>query len=165
MTSRLADVVAEFAVTLADSSVTVAIGAVELHRNVAPPRIVFERVGGSIEMTREIGRQDVSGEGTRQLLTRNLSLRMHCWGADEEQAEQLMHNAIVAMRRTILGSFQVVSESWEQDTSTGDVDLGQEVVVEVVVQIPIIDEMLTLHVPPTTWQRDAEFGSTTGACG
>lgn len=164
--SRLADIVAEFTSILNDSSVTIAVGAKELHRNDSPPRIVFERVGGPIEMTRDIGRQDTGATAaTRALLTRNLALRVHCWGEDEDQAEDLMHNALVAMRSATLGSFAAVSETWGRELESGDANLGEVVIAEVVVQIPVIDALLTLHVPPTTWQRDAEFGTETGACG
>jgi hypothetical protein len=166
MTSRLQDIVAEFVTELADANVTVAIGRKELHRNNAPPRVVFERVGGEVVMTQEIGRQDITTEATRQLWTRNLKLVMHCWGQDEEQAEQLMHNAAVAMRRAV-GSGNIIlgEESWGNEAADGDVNLGEEVTLEVGLQIPILDQMLDLRAQPIVFVRLAEFASTSGACG
>jgi len=165
MTSRLADIVAEFVTELADASVTVALGRRELHRNDSPPRVVFERVGGTIEMTREIGRQDVSGStATRQLFQRNLTCRLHCWGVDEEQAEQLLHNSLVALRRAALGSVLVGEEVWAAEADTGDVDLGVEVIAEVGIQIPIVDAIQALREQPVTWPRTSTFGADTGAC-
>lgn len=167
MTSRLQDIVTEFETQLADASVTVAIGLKEVHRNNAPPRIVFERIGGPIVMTQEIGRQDISPEATRQLWTRNLTLKMHCWGSDEEQAEQLMHNACVALRLAVggAGNLTLGEESWGTEAEDGDVNLGEEVTVEVGVQIPILDQMLSLREAPTTVTGTGTFGSTSGACG
>lgn len=166
MSSRLATIVAEFVVQLADSSVTVALGRKELHRNNAPPRVVFERVGGPIEMTKEIGRQDISPQATRQLWTRSMKLIMHCWGTDEEQAEQLMHNSLVALRNAVgPGNLYLGEESWSVEAEEGDVNLGEEVTVEVGLQIPILDQMLDLRVQPIVWNNSGVFGTSTGACG
>lgn len=166
MSSRLATIVAEFVTKLNDSSVTVALGRKELHRNNGPPRVVFERVGGPVEMTQDIGRQDTGGQGTRQLWTRSLRLIMHCWGSTEEQAEQLMHNSLVALRNAVgPGNLFPGEESWEVEAEAGDANLGEEVTVEVGLQIPILDEMLPLRAPPITFVRNGTFGVTTGACG
>lgn len=165
MTSRLEDIVAAFTDELADATVTIAIGRRELARNNAPPRIVFERFGGPIEMTREIGRQDTVEDttGTRQLYQRNFTVKMHCWGATGEQTEQLMHNAIVAMRRAALGSVVPGNEEWTE-IDDGDTNYGDEVVVDLALQIPVIDELLDLKVPDT-WNSTGTFGDTEGACG
>jgi hypothetical protein len=165
MTSRLADIVAEFVTELDDASVTVALGRRELHRNDSPPRVVFERVGGPIEMTRDIGRQDIGSDGTRALWTRSLKLVMHIWGTDEEQAEQLLHNACVAMRRAVgPGNILLGEESWVNDAATGDADLGQEVTVEVNLQVPIVDAMVAIAPAPVEWVGNSVWGGQSGAC-
>jgi hypothetical protein len=169
MSSRLADIVAEFVTQLSDASVGVAIGRKELHRLDAPPRVVFERVGGPVDMTQEVGRQDIAGtNATRQLWQRNLTVRLHCWGADEEQAEQLLHNALVALRRAALGSVTVGSENWEHEPDAGDVELGEVVTVEVALAIPVLDRLVALAIPPVggwTFTKASDFNGEAGFCG
>lgn len=167
--SRLSDIVAAFTTELADSTVTVGIGRVELSRNVAPPRVVFVPVGGPIEMTREIGRQDIAGtDATRALYQRNLTVEAHCWGSDFGATEDLAHNVIVAMRRACLGSLLLGSESWpSQEAGTAsDVNLGDECVVEMGLQIPVIDALQTLAVAPLDYTvRTSSFGDDAVAAG
>lgn len=167
MTSRLEDIVAAFTTELDDSTVTIAIGRKELHRNVEPPRIVFERIGGDVAMTQDIGRQDIGGtDGTRQLLTRNLTVKAHCWGATEEIAEQLMHNAIVAMHNVAQGSLLVGSEEWPNEATEGDTTLGEEVTIEFGLQIPVVDALQVLALPADTdFASTGTFADEAGACG
>ena len=161
--SRLADIVAEFVVELADPSVTVAIGRKNLHREDIAPRVCFVPIGGAVEMTREIGRQDVSGsDATRQLFQRNLTCEMHLWGHSSDgytATEQLMHNAIVSLRRAALGSVLFGAESWpsEDEDRAGDVVYGEHAVVEVGLQIPIIDALSALTTGAVTMTHTGIF--------
>lgn len=146
---RLRDVINEFESILNDPAVTVAIGRKELHRNDAPPRVVFVRKGGPITATQEIGRQDIGGQSTTQIHQRELSCDVYCWGSDEDETEQLLHNVVVAMRRAILGSYRLGNETWlsEEELRAGDVVLGECVVLEAIVHIPIVDQLVSLVTP------------------
>ncbi len=152
--SRLADIVAEFALVLADPSVTVEIQERERQRHEAPPRIAFVPKGGPITMTNEVGRQDLTvGTASRQLNQRNLTCELHCWGTDYDQTEQLVHNAVATMHAAILGSSIPVGETW---VASGDTDMGWVRILEVQIQIPIMAGTQAL-VHPSAITHTGEF--------
>lgn len=139
--SRLADIVAAFEAELGDPAVDVAIGRKELVRHEQPPRIVFVPRGGSIGSTTEIGRRDVGDFSTRTLHERALRCEIYCWGRDFGETEQMLHNAVVALRRAALGSYQLGEEQWITESDDGYADLlhGDMVMVESVITMPVID--------------------------
>lgn len=156
---RLGAIVDEFELVLADPAVRVDLGRKELHRNNAPPRVIFIPIGGPIEMTKEIGRQDLTvGTASRQLNQRNLSCELHCWGESIEQAEQIMHNAIATMHAAVLGSYLPSGERWlsDEELKAGDVNLGAVVVLDVVIQIPVMAGTQAL-VRPSSITHVGEF--------
>lgn len=157
----IAAVVDEFRSVLADPNVGVLFGRAELVRHERPPRIVFVPSGGPIGATTEIGRRDIGGQSTRSIHERALKCEIYCWGRTFSEAETLLENTVVALRRTALASYELGAESWITETDDGQADLqyGAVVMLEAVLYLPVVDalkkvdsgvtDMSVLNIPGT----------------
>lgn len=136
-------VVDEFASILADPNVQVVMGRAELVRHERAPRIVFVPVGGPVGPATEIGRRDIGGLSTRTLHERALKCEIYCWGRDFAEAEQLLENTVVAIQRSVLGSYELGAETWVTETEDGQADLqyGALVMLEATLVLPVVDAL------------------------
>jgi hypothetical protein len=118
----------------------------EIVRHAAPPRIVVVPTGGTIGPTQEIGRRDITNNATRSLYQRNLRCEVYCWGRDRSEAEDLLHNVVVALHHGAQGSYQLGAEEWinEREDRFSDLLHGEMIMLEAILEVPINDELKTL---------------------
>ncbi len=137
MPSRLAKVLTAVSDRLPPiPDLRIATGWRELARQGKPPRLVW------------VPSQDGFGPATqyanpRPVMTRNAGVEAHCWGIDEEQAEELAHKVLLALYLT-LGSnmgLQINGGTWlTQDLkNAGDIKLGEVYVISFSVGVPVVE--------------------------
>lgn len=108
----------------------------ELARQSKPPRLVW------------VPGQDTFGPATqysnpRPVMTRFAGVEAHCWGVDEQEAEELAHQVLLALYLTLESNLtlQINSGTWlTQDLkNAGDIKLGEVYVISFVVGIPVVE--------------------------
>lgn len=147
-------VVDDWKAKLADPAVRFTLGRRERDRHQDTPRVAVIPVGGPFASPDSVGRQDLDADdidagATRTLYDRTQKTIVECWGEDFDQAEQLMHLLVPAIRLSALGSFQIVSHEWisEQEGIAGDDIRGACVALEVEMVFPVTDVTKALAAP------------------
>lgn len=145
MASRLDTLLAAFTANLDDSRVTLAKGRRSLAEGKTLPRITHVALGGGITDTDLVGEGKLvdpeTGAQTRDKIVRvrefNILMAIH--GQDEEQAEQLLHNAIAAWEVTCSGSLSFADEEWtdQQEGSDGVNRRGTEIRCTLTIRLPV----------------------------
>jgi hypothetical protein len=131
----------------------------EVVRHAAPPRIVVVPTTETIEPAQEIGRQDIpGGSATRQLYHRELRCEIYCWGRDRTEAQDLLHNTIVALHHGVQGSYRLGQGEWrnEREDTFSDLLLGDMLMLEAFVHIPVVDQLKTLK-PISVFEHAAKW--------
>lgn len=143
--SRFSAIVADLTEQLG-GIVSVKRNRTEVVRHAAPPHVVVVRAGGTIDPTQEIGRRDVRSNATRSLHQRTQQCEVYCWGRDYDEAEDLLHNVIVALHHGAQGSYVIGAyrDRNEEEDRFSDLLLGELIILSVGVQIPVNDELRKL---------------------
>lgn len=113
------------------------LGGEHLARGGKPPRIVMVPVGGPGSASR-MGPAGARSSNPRALRERNVGIDFHCWGADEDGAEELLNELISAVHSFSVGAYDFEGESWPEGNADSAV-LGRLVVVRLVVRAPVLD--------------------------
>ncbi|MHA1572460.1 MAG: hypothetical protein ACTSX8_00545 [Alphaproteobacteria bacterium] len=123
-----------------------AIGRLPLKENNSPPRVVWIPVDGEIQATDNIGGRVNGTDKRRQVRTRLQNFEVNVWGTDVANTEDIMDAIVAVGWRHDVGSISFGSFSWfTQQPATADyAELGQKVVMEVSIKIPIHDYTLPL---------------------
>lgn len=144
MASRLETLIQVFKANLDDSSVALAKGRRALQESAPLPRITHVALGGDITDTDLVGEgKIVSTEGAesrdRIVRVRVFNILMAVHGQNEEQAEQLLHNAIAAWESTASGSLSFSEEEWtdQQEGADGANRRGTEIRCTLTIRLPV----------------------------
>lgn len=167
MASRFETLLAFFATNLDDPLVTLAKGRRALAEGKSLPRITHVGLGGVVTDTDLVGEGKIinteTGAQSRDKIVRvrefNILMAVH--GQDEEQAEQLLHNAIAAWEVTTSGSLSFSDEEWtdQQEGADGANRRGTEIRLTLTIRMPVYATSKPLT-RVTTWTEDGMF--TTG---
>jgi len=107
------------------------LGATELHRHNAIPRIVWvpvrSRVTGPMQQ----------GGNPRALWTREVEVLAQVWHTDFDAVERLMNHMVAAMTRAVGGGYKPIGERWDVDK---DLDAGTFCELTMTLLIPFTDE-------------------------
>jgi len=119
---------------------TFGLGATELHRHNAIPRIVWvpvrSRVSGPMQQ----------GGNPRALWTREVEVMAQVWHHDFAAVENLMNHMVAAMTRAVGGAYKPIGERWDVDK---DLDAGTFAELTMTLLIPFTDEPQRTAVPTT----------------
>lgn len=74
-----------------------------------PPRIVW------VPVRETFGPADGPGGRPRQLRSRLCCLEAHLWEADVAGVEQLLHNLVIAIHRSTVGSYKLTGGKWSSE--------------------------------------------------
>jgi hypothetical protein len=122
------------------------LGAWHIGEHDAPPRIVWEVVGGPVGPPNQL-----SAEGNRQIKqigTRQERCRIHIWDEDFTATEVLMNHFVAAARADMTGfSFSPLSTHWLV-AQTEKTVLGRLCILEVEIRIPLTAEPIAISHPP-----------------
>lgn len=154
MASRIADLVELIAEALDDPDVTVGIGRKAQRDLKSPPCVVFVPTLVPPVPVTEVGShvtqagQSPNTFRKRAILYTQQAFEVHVWGGgstDAEQiehTEQLYHNVLNAIRATVRGAVTYAGGEWvsQQESESAHVKLGEEIVFNATVVIPVIDE-------------------------
>jgi len=83
-----------------------------------PPRIVFVWTGA------KYGPPVTAGADPKQLWTRSLVFRVHCWGADEDDAEALAGQVEVAIHQMASPSYELHTGECPDEVANGGGNLS-----------------------------------------
>lgn len=162
MASRVDQLLDAFWANLQDPDVTRKKGRRALSERSQLPRITFIPLGGPIVPPDMVGEGKLLGlEGetrSRIIRVRQLGFAMVVQGANEEQAEQLYHNAVATLEQTVSGSLDFADEAWpEQEEGQDGVERrGDVVVVNFTIYIPIYAQTKPL-IRVDSWAEDGTF--------
>jgi hypothetical protein len=154
MASRIADLVELIGEALDDPDVTLGVGRKAQRDLRSPPAVVFVPTLVPPVPVTEVGAHAVqAGQSPnvfrkRAILYTQQAFEVHVWGGgttDEEQierTEQLYHNVLNAIRATVRGSVNYAGGEWvsQQEAESAHIKLGEEIVFNATVVIPVIDE-------------------------
>ena len=167
MASRFDQLLDAFWQTLADSTVTRAKGRRSLAVNDKLPRITHIGLGAELLSPDYVGEglqvNAVNGTESRDkiIAVRKFQILMVIQGQNEEQAEQLHHNALSAWFQTCSGAVEFSEEQWpDQQEGADDWERrGNTIVSTVTIAIPVYNKSKPLT-RVTAWGEDGIF--TTG---
>ena len=137
---------AEIAVIMADATTVVgaaitglsyAIGRRSLPVQDSPPRVVWVRTEGAPGAPVK----NAFPSRARSLLTRTLTLELHCWGADEDATDALVAAVLAACHRRWFGRWEYVGETWVDVPA--QIELGEKSVVRITVDTAVLDRPMT----------------------
>ncbi len=127
------------------------------------PRITFIPLGGSIVPPDLVGEGkllalDGTESRSRILRVRQLGFAMVIQGQNEEQTEQLFHNAVATLEETVSGSLDFAEEQWpEQEEGQDGVERrGDVVLCNFTIYIPIYAQKKQL-IRVSGWVDDDRF--------
>ncbi len=129
-------------------------GRTNLHFNIGPPRVTWVPESGSIEGPKNVGGGLADGGTTvkaRSLVDRLLNFQVYCNGISYEQTENIMVSVIAATRAALGVGTEFGNEVWPtEQIDTADNALNKiEVVLDVAIRMPVLDESGTLAVITT----------------
>jgi hypothetical protein len=140
------------------------VGALFLHENCAPPRVVWVPVRSSPgPLNQRQAPASSRSTAPRQLGTRNLSVAAHIWGADPDAAEALLVNVHNAMRLSLGGSYAWTSEEWPQQDGDAIEQLGTLVIVVFELHVPIVEAGQAFSTPPNTLAQTTQMDFPSGS--
>lgn len=125
-------------------------GTLSLDEHRATGTIYFVPTDGVFEPLQEPGgRADPTDANVlkRSICYASQVVRIYCWGADEDTAEALFLNAVVATWEETYGSADFQTFSWiteEQQDAVGFTVLGHVVAFDVKFKIPVVRELQPL---------------------
>lgn len=167
MASRFQILLDAFTANLNDPTVSCTKGRRALAQGESLPRITHVGLGGNVTDTDLVGEgviiNDDTGSKSRDRIVRvrefNILMAVH--GQDEEQAEQLLHNAIAAWESTASGSLSFSDEEWtdQQEGADGANRRGTEIRLTLTIRMPVYATAKPLT-NVTSWSEDGMF--TTG---
>lgn len=122
------------------------LGSWHIDEHDAPPRIVWEVVGGPVTPTRQAG---ADGRlGIKQIGERHERCRIHVWDEDFTATETLMNHFVAAARAVMTGfSFSALSTNWLIAQSEKTVK-GRLCILEIEIRLPFTAEPLPISAPP-----------------
>lgn len=133
------------------SKLTFGRGAKALDHNDAPPRVVWLYPRATHAAAQKVRDDRHTRPLERSLLTREVQIIAHCWGADLDETEQLVHDVIVATHKLAWGSVAFGGEEWPPNANA---ELGEVAFVTMSVQIPVMRAPLQ-PVTPTALALDS----------
>ncbi len=131
-----------------------ALGRRELSAPASPPRVVWVPIAATVEPPQK---HDFPGRA-RSVLTRALSLEVHVWGVDVDQADAVLAGVIAAAHRRWSGRWAYLGERWQSDPAV--TDLGEEIVATIAFECAVLDRAKTFTTPTS-----ATFDTTDAAAG
>lgn len=140
----LSGIVEAFREELARPEVEVLLGADHVAAHGKPLRIVWVPVSDYFSPPARVG------GNPRQLYTRNASVTLHIWGADLEATEQLLHDTVAALYRTVSAPGLELQPTQWLDDKGGLVQHGEVVLLNIALQIPVFDQPRTTATITTT---------------
>ncbi len=161
MSSRLKAIVAGVAEQLGDETVEMVLDQVEVSRRSAPARVVWVPLGGTIEPTDHVGGRLTAGtppERRRAVYVDAQRVQVRLWatGEDRDKArdavETLFHRVVAATRRALLADARWGAWEWvtQLPERAGATVLGQLIVAELTVRVPVFDQVRQLSTVTTT---------------
>lgn len=123
------------------------LGSSHIDEHDAPPRIVWEVVGGPVTPAKQNG-ADRNGATIRQIGERHERVRIHVWDKDFTATEILMNHFVAAAREVCTGfSFSALSTNWMVGQSE-KTDLGRVCILEIEIRLPFTAEPIPVsHAP------------------
>ena len=112
----------------AGQKITFGIGAKEIARHDAPPRIIWVPADAQHSATEK------SRTNPRQVLTRDVGIVAHCWGEDLDATEALVHALLYQRHKSTWGSITMRGEEWPEDAH---VESGLVALVRFSVKVPV----------------------------
>jgi hypothetical protein len=136
-----------------------------LERSIAegsrPPAIYIHGLGSSIEPADRVGGGKIGAtDRGRILVVRNFTMRHIFWGANIEQAEQMLHNAIAIWWKVAHASLLFSDEVWidQQEGEDSWDKLGSMLSLNVQVKVPVYATLQPLTVVTSTDSEDTFAG-------
>jgi hypothetical protein len=131
----------ESILTLVYPTISFGLGEKDLARqDLAPPRIVW------VPTSAKHAAPEKQKTNPRRLLTRTPTIVAHCWAIDGvaqtpqahyDACEDLVHNLLVALHKSVHGSIEMGGEEWLQPTQ---IDLGHVALVTFIPRVPVVDQ-------------------------
>lgn len=115
------------------AGLTHAQGRRELTTHTSPPRVVWVRVEGSPATAVKSS----FPTGTRSILTRVMTLELHCWGRDEDETDALVAAVLAACHRRWRGRWEYQGETWADEPV--QTELGERAIVRITVENAVLD--------------------------
>lgn len=126
-------------------------GAKALDLNDAPPRVVWLYPRATHAAAQKVRDANNKRPLLGSVLTREVQIVAHCWAADLDATEQLVHDVIASTHALAWGSVSFGGEEWPPETNA---ELGVVALVTMSVQIPVMRAPLQA-VTPTTLALDS----------
>lgn len=111
-----------------DAKLTFGFGAKDLDRIDGTPRLTW------IPLRASFTAPEKQGKG-KSVITRNPLIGAHCWGGSYDDAEELVHQLILALRSSAHADVDLQGEDWPPELHTHD---GIVAVVSFSVKVPVI---------------------------
>jgi hypothetical protein len=133
--------------------------------NDSPPRITLVAQGGDIITPDLVGGVKIGQARQNIRRLRLFSVKVWCHGANEEQAEQLLHNSIAALDRMAHNSVAFGSEVWEDqsENSDGFERRGTMISFQVVFSVPVFSGAEPLSMAESI-EAETDFNGEILAC-
>lgn len=127
------------------STVAYEVGAKHLATHVAPPIVVWVRSkanhigGGKRHGPRTTDEVDADGDPLlqRQLWARQQFVTLHIWATDDDEAEQLILDLMLAAHETLSSSYDFHGETWPKQADHEHLKRGAPVRVQMSVDTPV----------------------------
>lgn len=119
-------------------------GAKALDQNDAPPRVVWLYPQAGHAPAQKVRDENNRRPLERAILTRQVQVIAHCWGADLDATEQLVHDVIAATHGLAWGSVGFGGEQWQPSSNA---ELGEVALLTMSVDIPVMRRPLQAVTP------------------
>lgn len=153
MTATLSQILADAQARVTISGLTWAIGARELAKISAPPRVVW------VPSRDQIGPKEVASRENPSIYTRFAGVNAHCWGASLEATETLLHAVIAALYATAHGSLRVAGVEW---AAPEVVTRGELAILSFALAIPVLKLTTPTQAVEITSVEDESTGAVAG---
>lgn len=116
-----------------DPSVTFAMGMTEVARHGEPPRIVW------VPISAKHSGVDRPGGNPRPVRKRSITVVAHIWGGDYDETEALLNALVLALHKTLSGSYQTDEEQWPTEVTAMDGAQGALCLLRFTVDVGVYD--------------------------